>query len=405
MYANKKLPELRALCKEKGIRGYSGKSKADVIALLEGGGPGTDTISHVGGGGASGEIRRLNYIGSKYQLLDWIREAILLKTGWESLAGRRIADLFAGTGVVSHFLRGQGAAVVTNDAERYSAIIARAFTCGVASEKVLGLLATFQTELDAGAAAEGFITQNYAPNPATGCERMFFTLDNARRIDYLRQRLAGIESEEITEDERAFLMASILLAADAVSNVPAVYGCYLKKFKARAERPLTLVPVHRVTTAAPAGSKALCGDVLAAAGEEVDAVYLDPPYNNRHYSKNYFPLNVIAALPGTEPALHGKTGIPDDCFLSPFSASVGAARGAFEELFARLKAPWVFLSYSNEGTVPREELEAVLAKYGTVTVLEREYQRFKSFEYNASGTTREYLFCVHRHTGIETTEA
>jgi adenine-specific DNA-methyltransferase len=400
MYATKTLTELRGLCKERGLRGYSGKSKADVVALLEGGnGSGGDTITHVGP-----PIRRLNYIGSKFQLLDWICQTIRTKTGWTSLTGHRIADLFAGTGVVSHCFRQQGAVVVSNDAELYSSVIAHAFTRSVATERVVALLATLQGEIDGGArlTTDGFVTANYAPNPATGCERMFFTLDNARRIDYVRRRLEEIAAT-LTEDERQFALASLLLAADAVSNVPAVYGCYLKKFKDRAQRPLTLVPVHRIAVGAEGGSATHHRNVLdlAAGGslDGVEAVYLDPPYNNRHYSKNYFPLNVIAGAPSSGPALHGKTGIPDDCFLSPFSASPAAARGAFETLFARLKAPWVFLSYSNEGTVSREDLVTILSAYGEVTVVEREYQRFKSFEYNESGTTKEYLFCLRRAGG------
>jgi adenine-specific DNA-methyltransferase len=403
MYATKTLTELRVLCKERGLRGYSGKSKPDVVALLTAA-DGGDTITHV----VQRPIRRLNYIGSKFQLLDWICTTIREKTGWSTLAGHRMADLFAGTGVVSHCFRLQGASVVSNDAELYSSVIAHAFTRSTASPAAAALIAALQAEIDAGAREDGFVAGNYAPNPATGCERMFFTLDNARRIDYLRRRLEETAaSGALGEDDHRFVLATLLLAADAVSNVPAVYGCYLKSFKERATRPLTLVPVHDVAVPAAEGSAAFHRDVLGlAAGSELDgveAVYLDPPYNNRHYSKNYFPLNVIAGAPSAGGAvLRGKTGIPEGCFLSPFSASPTAATAAFEALFARLKAPWVFLSYSNEGTVSREDLEKLMGAYGEVTVVERDYARFKSFEYNETGTTKEYLFCLRRSpaTGV-----
>jgi adenine-specific DNA-methyltransferase len=374
--------------------------------MLEGGGAGA-----TGGGSAvaapaalatvAAPIRRLNYIGSKYQLLTWLTDTICAQTGWTSLAGHKVADLFAGTGVVSHWFRQHGATVATNDAEAYSAIIAHAFTRSVATERVLALLATLQTEMDTAAAhtsTTGFVSTHYAPNPVTGSTRMFFTLDNARRIDYLRERIEA-ERSHLTDDEHKFVLASLLLAADAVSNVPAVYGCFLKNFKQKALQPLRLQPVHQTTIAPSADSCAYHSDVLALAStiDGVEAVYLDPPYNTRHYSKNYFPLNTIA-LPPTEagPALHGKTGIPDDCFLSPFSSSLAAATAAFDRLFTELKPPWLFLSYSNEGTVSREKMEELLAKHGTVVVVEREYQRFKSFEYNATGTTKEYLFCLRR---------
>lgn len=43
-YTTKTIPELKALCKERKIKGISGKSKADLIALL---GPSENTIEHV----------------------------------------------------------------------------------------------------------------------------------------------------------------------------------------------------------------------------------------------------------------------------------------------------------------------------------------------------------------------
>ena len=74
------------------------------------------------------KIQRLNYIGSKYQLLGWLTDFMKEKTGFASFQNKTVADLFAGTGVVSHHFRLQGATVYTNDSELYSAVIAHAFT-------------------------------------------------------------------------------------------------------------------------------------------------------------------------------------------------------------------------------------------------------------------------------------
>jgi adenine-specific DNA-methyltransferase len=401
---SKKVCELIAICKERGVRGYSGKKKTELIQLLthaEQQTPITTEVARPPPATVHSDIRRLNYIGSKYQLLDWITTTILSKTGWDSLEGHTIADLFAGTGVVSYHFRCKGAAVVSNDAERYSAIIAHAFTRSIASEKMLDLIKTLQEEIDTGRDVDttGVISEIYAINAATGCQRQFFTSDNARRIDYLRKRIEELRPE-LSDDEHAYILSTLLLAADAVSNVPAVYGCYLKSFKARAQRSLFLTPIHNCTSPPSSESATYNESVIRVSpslSSAVEAVYLDPPYNSRHYSKNYFPLNVIATPPSAgAPAVHGKTGIPDDCYLSPFSGSPAAARTVFEALFSLLRIPWIFLSYSNEGTLTRAELEEIMGRYGTVSVLEREHQRFKSFEYNETGKTKEYLFCLHR---------
>lgn len=87
------------------------------------------------------KIHRLNYIGSKYQLLEWLTNYMKEKTGFTTFRNKAVADLFAGTGVVSHHFRLQGATVYSNDAELYSAVIAHAFTRSVYTERVRQVIA------------------------------------------------------------------------------------------------------------------------------------------------------------------------------------------------------------------------------------------------------------------------
>ena len=363
-------------------------------------------------------IHRLNYIGSKFQLLDWITENMKEKTGWASFANKTVADIFAGTGVVSYHFRTNGAEmVISNDVELYSSIIAHAFTCSVFSELTDRVITEMNKDIaenkhitatagDAPAPAPGYITRHYSPFETN--ERMFFTVENARRIDYMRNKLESLRSAAttaataMTDDEYKFILASIILSADAVSNVPAVYGSFLKKFKEKAVKNLVLFPIHTITTQANPGSMAYNCDVLDPeflSGIMADMVYLDPPYNHRQYSKNYFPLNIIAKTPEQltiEAPLKGKTGIPVDCFISPFCRKGKTVEVAFETLFRELKTKWIFLSYSSESIVPKERMLELMGKYGDVEVVERDYKRFKSFEYNEDKPVLEYLFCLKK---------
>ena len=349
----------------------------------------------------SDKISRLNYIGSKFQLLDWLSESILEKTGWDSFTNRTVADLFSGTGVVSYYFRKNGAIVISNDAEAYSSIITHAFTRSVYTSSCQRILESFQNELDEKKYLDtvGFVTKHYSPYQEN--ERKFFTVDNAKRIDYLRTRIE--ESRPIlSEDEYMFVLASIIIAADAVSNVPAVYGCYLKQFKSKAEKALHLRPIHTYTELAPEKSVTYNLDVLhpdLLESCKAELVYLDPPYNERQYSKNYFPLNVIAKQPKQEDDtffLKGKTGIPSDCFLSPFCKKGAIVEKAFDTLFQKLDASWIFLSYNSESTVPKDTLLQIMGKYGKASVIERDYKRFKSFDYNKDVPIKEYLFCLEK---------
>jgi len=342
-------------------------------------------------------IHRLNYIGSKFQLLSWLEDAIKAKTGWENFQGKRLADLFAGTGVVSYHFRTKGATTFTNDAELYSSIISEAFArCLYSAASKAFISRLNQDVLDKKhLALVGYIQKNYSPSE--GCERMFFTVENAKRIDYMREE---IHKSGLDRDDTIFLLASLLLSADAVSNVPAVYGCYLKKFKAKALKELRLEPIHELSELAP-NSKAFHSDVLSTnllGAFRCDAVYLDPPYNDRQYSKNYFPLNMIAKTPDQQmasPPLKGKTGIPVDCFMSPFCKKA-EVKDAFKKVVGALKTKWVFISYNSESLISKEDMLDLLKAYGEVSVIEREYKRFKSFEYNEDKKIMEYLFCLKK---------
>ena len=318
--------------------------------------------------------------------MEWITNNMKEKTGWPSFDNKIIGDLFAGTGIVSYHFRKNMARVISNDAELYSSIITHAFTRSLYTDNCKKIIDLLQLDIQENkhSTTNGFITTHYSPQGSN--ERKFFTIENAKRIDYIRNKLETIK--DISEDEYKFILASILISADAVSNVPAVYGCFLKNFKTKAIKNLTLLPIHNNTILAVDGSHTYHSDVLNVdfiRSFESDLVYLDPPYNERQYSKNYFPLNIIAKTPEillSELPLKGKTGIPTDCFISPFCKKGDTVENAFDLLFRELKTKWVFLSYNSESIVSKEKMLDIMKKYGTSSVIERDYKRFKSFEYN-----------------------
>lgn len=343
---------------------------------------------------SKGMERHLNYIGSKHTLLEWLSETILRETGWSSFEGKQVADLFAGTGVVSFFFRSQGATVFSNDIEPCSSIVTKAMTECCFTDTSKQFLEEMNRKLVEGNYKEsvGFLTRNYSPYE--GCERMFFTVDNAKRMDYIRRQ---IEESNLTESEKVFVLASLLVSADSVANCASVYGAYLKKFKKVAEKPLLLTPIHSYAT--PTSSKSYSRNILEPdflQNLSVDLVYLDPPYNSRQYSKNYFPLSVLTQKPVEQNnlILSGKTGIPSTCFTSPFCSKKTVAQ-SFETVLSNLKAKWVFLSYNSESLLSKEEVLTILNKYGTAKCLERTYKRFQS-QKSQEKEIKEYLFCLKR---------
>jgi adenine-specific DNA-methyltransferase len=337
------------------------------------------------------EVQRLNYIGSKYQLVDWIVETILSRTGWPSLKTKVLGDLFAGTGIVTWNFRGLGASTVSNDTELYSFYITKAFAISNFNSKLKKIMDQLN---ETTGELTGFVTSNFSP--VGECERMFFTVQNAQRIDWYRHQIEELRPN-LTDAEYTFLVASLIISADSVSNVPAVYGMYLKNFKEKSKKVMTLRPIHNLNSKLSDKPEVYNKSVLDGGFPRMDAVYLDPPYNGRQYSKNYFPLNIIAMTPAeaARQTLHGKTGIPDDSFVSPFCQKKHV-EAAFDQLFRDVPAGWVFLSYSSEGIVSKDRMLELMGQYGPANVDEMDYKRFKSFEYNDGATVTEYLFSFQK---------
>ena len=78
----------------------------------------------------------------------------------------------------------------------------------------------------------------------------------------------------------------------------------------------------------------------------------------------------------------------------PFCKKGKTVEVTFDRLFASLKTKWIFLSYNSESLVSKNRMCEIMEKYGTVEVVERDYKRFKSFEYNEDKEIKEYLFCL-----------
>ncbi len=338
------------------------------------------------------KLCRLNYIGSKHQLYDFIKTSIFDFTKYTSFENKCIGDLFSGTGIISYYLRKDNANVISNDMELYSYIITSAMNHCVYNEVINEKITYLNQNIDL-LKKSAFITHHYSPYE--NCERMFYTVDNAQIIDGIRHQIELWKSE-LDKNDYIFLLASLIVSADQFSNIPAVYGCYLKKFKAKALKKMTITPIHKNSNISHIQNKVLSisMDNELLKEETFDIAYFDPPYNERQYSKNYFVLNMIAQY-GDYPEIRGKTGIPEDSFVSPFCQK-RSVKTAFDNMIKNCNSKYIFISYSSEGLVSRDDFEELLGKYGTVKVYEKEYKRFKSFDYNDSGNLTEYIFALEK---------
>jgi len=352
----------------------------------------------------------VNYIGSKYSLLGFLEEGVL---GWVDPSCRVFFDVFAGTGVVGWRFKQKGFRVVANDIQYYAYCLNRvrvqcnrepefsavAEDLGVpgGSNSVDGVL----DHLNVLEGTEGFIYRTYCAGGTQDAEfiRQYFSDENGKRCDAIRMQIeAWRQDGRLTEDEYFYLLASLIDAADSVANTASVYGAFLKHIKKSAMKPLHMEPVqivegdgeHRVYNR---NGSQLVGEVAC------DVLYMDPPYNHRQYCANYHMLETIARY--DQPEVRGVTGLrPYDGQKSDFCMK-RRALPAFEEMVAKTSARYVFLSYNSEGIMQRDEILAVMRKYGVADVVSRDYNRFRA---DVDGENRvykgdrveEYLFRVDK---------
>jgi len=356
----------------------------------------------------------MRYIGNKTRLLPFIARAL----DRLAIVPGSAHDAFAGTASVGRALKARGSRVASSDLMTYSYVFQRAYVVAQRSPSFADLRAA-DPELRAAlrvprfrraaaargggalhAVAEylakwidpepGFITRHFAPEGG----RMYFTSENAARIDAVRSRLHAWRSEGLVGDDAYFvLLAGLLEGADRVANTAGVYAAYIKSWQPNARRPLDLLVTAPARGAR--GSTAHQGDAtaVAAAIGPVELLYVDPPYNSRQYSGYYHVPEIIARGWFDErPVLKGKTGLPAG--RAPRSAwcSARAVVPALDALLAASGARHVLVSYNSDGHLSETALRRSLAAAsidGKVRRFTKAYKRYRADRDHSHRTYRD----------------
>ena len=331
----------------------------------------------------------MRYIGSKERLLDFI-DSVLIKN--DILTGV-FCDIFSGTGVVAKYFKEKNYKVISNDSLLFSYILQFPYIkMNVYPEFAnLDLKGNNNFErcknvinyLNLLEGTEGFIYRNYSP--AGKENRMYFTEDNAKKIDAIRTQIENwYQQNLINENEHNFLLCSLIEAVPFVSNIAGVYGAFLKKWDNRAFKNLTL-EVPQVIE-----SDLECECYNKDANDLIrdikcDILYLDPPYNERQYIANYHILETIARW--DSPNIYGKTGLrPYQKEKSKYCMK-NKVLEVFEDLIMNADTKYILLSYNTEGIMKSDDIIKILSKRGKVEVYKQDYRRYRS---DSDSSKRKY---------------
>ncbi len=366
------------------------------------------------------------YIGNKRRLLPFLDEV------FDSLEAERpvrvFLDPFAGSGAVSRLARARGYRVIASDWEPFSVEINR---CHLGIERAglarlfagRGGLAAVLAELNglAGPPEEArYIARHYAPRETATAdyrrERLFYTTENALRIDAMRARIEELYPvgplDPQAAAERSVLLAGLLYEAATHTNTSGVFKACHKGFGGHGGEALrrilgrvTLEPPVLVDGRRPAA--VLAGEAAEVArSHAADLCYLDPPYNQHQYGSNYHLLNTIALWdrpPVCDEIVDGrlrfKAAIRSDwtATRSPY-CSRPRASSSLRALLDAVDAGRIVLSYSSDGIIPLEELREILEAAGRVRLYSNGYVKYRGGRQSAGRETHnaELLWVVER---------
>jgi adenine-specific DNA-methyltransferase len=336
------------------------------------------------------------YLGSKRLLSRWICSVIREVAG----APTTFLDGFCGTGAIAIEMSRMGAEkVIAVDNLESNCVILRGFKAAAGRFHGAELIPEILKTLNALSPLEGYITESF--------QDTYFTRNNCMRMDAVREEIAALMARgEVGREAHDYLLTSFLLEADRVANTLGQYDAFLKNISSetgfsggrhvidlRVHTPFVLKQLARIAMGDVEASYADLSDPSVRVSAEI--AYFDPPYNGRQYCDNYHILENLARW--QKPPVRGKTRKFDRSGMkSPFSTRAGAAP-ALRSLIRRTSSPRVFLSYSSEGIMPRDEVVSLLSDFGAVKIREVPYPVFG----NGAGVSRrrlisEYLFALER---------
>ena len=364
-------------------------------------------------GETPGYLRRqlITCLGNKRLLLPAILARVERAKARLGKSRLRMLDAFCGSGAVARAFKRHASELTCVDQEDYAVAAARSH---LANRETLdpGALAERVRDLNARADADpgpaGFIEELYAPRDdgaiAPG-DRVFYTRRNARRLDFFRRELDGLDSRA-----RTALLGPLLSAASIRANTSGVFKGFHKdrrtglgRFGGTRGDALSRI-LGDVVLEPPLLSAYSCpvrvwrGDanVLAPRAKGLDLAYLDPPYNQHPYGSNYFMLNLLATYRRPE-AVSRVAGIPVDWRRSDYNVRERSA-ARLGALVESLDAKFLLVSFNDEGFVSLEAMLELLGRTGRVEVVEAAYPTFRGCRNLGARPARvtERLFWVER---------
>lgn len=330
------------------------------------------------------QLQNRRYLGNKYKLLGFIEDIVNEKcNGFGSFC-----DIFAGTGVVGSRFNQKNVKVISNDILSSNYFPIKAF---------LGVNKVDQNEIKKKIDILNSIKMSEDNYFSTHFGNTYFTLENARRIGAIREKIETIAD---SDDEKTVLIASLLYAVDKVANTVGHYDAFRKKLDT--VQPLRLL-VPDIDTENNWNNEIYREDANQLVRRiSFDVLYIDPPYNSRQYSDAYHLLENLAVW--EKPIVHGVAKKMDRNHLKS-DYCLKSAPDAFSDLIRNAKCKHILVSYNNTGEskdgrsnarINDEQIIHALKNRGEIDIFERDYKAFTAGKSSGDGHTERVFYCKVR---------
>lgn len=324
------------------------------------------------------------YTGSKYKLMEWIRE--LIKDNCE---GKTFFDIFAGTGVVTEYLINDYEKFIINDFLYSNEVIYKGFLLqeNYDIDKLSNIVEIYNKK-DRTKLKDNYVSINFG--------NKYFNDNDAKIIGKIREDLENkIFKKEINNKEYYILLSSLLFSVDKIANTCGHYDAYRKidniesKFKYELILPIKLDKKQKIEIFRE-DSNELVKKVKA------DIAFIDPPYNSRQYSRFYHVLENITKW--EKPELYGTALKPKEENMSEYCKT--SAPKIFKDLIDNLNVKYIVVTYNNtynskssssKNKITLEEIKEILEEKGKTKVFDKPYKFFNAGKTDLKNH-KEYVF-------------
>lgn len=333
----------------------------------------------------------MRYLGNKETIVSEIFE-LLSNVG---LVNQNLTffDAFCGSGSVADSLKDNFQTIIINDNLTWSVTYSYGRLCAKSCDfKLLGF-DPFDYLNQSDKRINGFMYNNYSTGNSN---RMYFTPDNAGRIDFFRRQIDEWKNDNLlSSNEYSYLLACLIESVSDVSNTAGVYGAFLKKWDSRALKPIRFdkVDSKNVYCNSIKTYNSKIEDIIGYV--ECDVLYLDPPYTQNQYGTQYHLLETL--ILDDSPSISKVTGSRSTAPMRSDWSKQYKCNILFDKILAKTQAKYVLFSYNNDGFMSKDFIEASMKRYGepeTYICKKIVYKKYQNWKSNNNDEHFEYLFFI-----------